>query len=126
MLNPLLTKNFNASGAIAACRIVKFGATDELMAQASAAADKQVGVSTSLAAADGEPVDVILAGVAEVTYGGNVTRGDLLTSDANGKAVVAAPAAGANVRIIGEAMKSGVLDDVGAVDLSAKGSMQGA
>jgi hypothetical protein len=124
MLNPILTKNFNAGAAVPAFRIVKMGADDNNVTPAAAATDLSVGVSTSLAAAINEPVDVILQGVAEVTYGGAVTRGQLLTSDANGKAVAAAPAAGANNRVIGVAMVSGVLDDVGCV-LISQGSVQG-
>jgi hypothetical protein len=125
MLNPILTKNFNAGAAVNAFRIVKMGADDNNVIQAAAATDALVGVSTCLAAASAEPVDVILSGVAEVTYGGNVTRGALLTSDANGKAVAAAPAAGANVAVIGRALVSGVDGDVGCV-LLAPGQIQGA
>lgn len=110
-------KGFLAGGAIAAKRIVKFGSSDTAVVQASAATDSLIGVS-DLAAASGAQVDVVLAGVAIVEYGGNVTRGALLTADSNGKAVAAAPAATVSNRIVGIAMVSGVSGDLGAVHLS--------
>lgn len=119
-----LIKNFKAGAAIAAFRFLKFGADDNTVVQAAAATDAIIGVSGELAAAAGEPCDVHLGDVAEVSYGGNVARGDLLTSDADGKAVAAAPAAGVNNRTGGVAMRDGVLNDVGAV-LVAPGRVQG-
>lgn len=119
-----LIKNFKAEAAVSKFRIVKFGAADEQALQAAAVGDAMFGVSLELDAAIGEPFDVALSGLADVVYGGNVARGDFLTSDANGKAVAAAPAAGVNNRVIGIAMVSGVLDDIGVVDL-APGRIQG-
>lgn len=113
MLNPILSKAFDAGAAVPAYTIIKLGANDGTAVPSAAATDALLGVSTSLPAALGERVDAILVGVAEVRYGGPVTRGDLLTSDANGKAVKAV--AGAGVRTIGVAMQSGVADDVGSV-----------
>ena len=94
------------------------------MLAAAAVSDKLTGVSTDISSAINERCDVILGGIADVLYGGVVTRGDLLTSDASGRAVVAAPVAGANNRIIGFALVSGVLNDVGSVDIS-QSMMQG-
>ena len=64
-------------------------------------------------AANGDAVDVIKSGIADVIYGGTVTRGDYLTSNATGFAVVAV--AGDNV--IGTAELSGVSGDLGAVHI---------
>lgn len=125
MLNPVTIKNFVAGAAIAAYRIVKFDSDDNTVIQSAAATDAVLGVATSLPAASGERVDVILNGIAEVEYGGNVTRGALLTADSDGKAVAAAPSAGVNNRIIGIAYKSGVSGDIGSV-LLTQGIMQGA
>jgi hypothetical protein len=119
MLNPLLTKAYDASGAVGAYLCVKFAAADGVVSVATAGADKVIGVSTSLAAADGERVDVIRTGIAEVIYGGNVTRGDLLMAGAGGKAVLLVP--GAGVRCLGVAEVSGVANDVGSVLLSPAG-----
>ncbi len=126
MLNPLLTKSFKNGGAIVTrYRIVKFGSDDDTVVQAAAATDSLIGVADSLgAAATDTRVEVIINGIAEVEYGGNVTRGALLTADSDGKAVAAAPTAGSNVRIIGVAAQSGVAGDIGSVILS-HGSMQG-
>ncbi len=113
MANRGLVKSYTAGGAISPNRIVKFGAADYTVLQGAAATDSLVGVTVPLlTVAQGETVDVIHDGIADVEYGGNVTRGDLLTSDANGKAVTAAPVAGANARIIGTALVSGVAGDI--------------
>lgn len=120
-----LIKNCAAGGAIAPYTYVKFGADDDTVVAAADDGDAIIG-STGMLGADaaGERVDVHLTGLAEVTFGGAVTRGDLTTSDANGHAVTAAPAAGANARTGGTAMVSGVLGDVGLV-LLERGSVQG-
>lgn len=122
--NPGLILTHTASGAITANRFVKFGSGDRIVSQTTAATDAILGVS-NLGAADGKDVDVVTTGVFPVTYGGTVTRGDLLTSDSSGRAIVAAPAAGVNHRIGGMAMVSGVVGDLGSVRLSP-GSFQGA
>ncbi|WP_374569680.1 capsid cement protein [Phenylobacterium sp.] len=111
-----------AGAAIAPRRYVKFSA-DRTVIQATAATDAIIGVSDSLgAAAQGDRVEVYVLGAElEVEAGGNITRGDELTSDANGKAVAAAPAAGATCRTAGVAMGSYVAGDV-AEYLAAPGS----
>jgi hypothetical protein len=119
-----LIKSYNAEGAIAAYTIVKMGANDFGVAQAVAATDKLVGVTREIAAVLNEPVDVVHEGIANVKAGGPITRGDLITSDASGNAVTAAPGAGTNNRIIGFARMSGVAGDVIEVMLSL-GSFQG-
>jgi len=124
MRNHDFVKGFIAGGTVAARRIVKFGSGDTAVVQAAAATDSLIGVS-DLGAALNESVSVIMGGVAAVEYGGNVTRGQLLTADSNGKAVAAAPAAGVNNRVIGVAMLSGVSGDIGSV-LINPGAFQGA
>ena len=117
-------KQYIAETAVGANLIVKPGSTDDYQVQSAAATDYLIGVSGNVAGAAGERVDVIREGIADVVFGGAVTRGAPLTSDANGKAVVAAPSAGSNVRIIGFAEVSGVSGDIGSVYLSP-GVMQG-
>ena len=115
MNNPGLIKSFMATAAIAAFRIVKFGATDTEVTQAAAAGDAMMGVSNLVVpTAAGQRVDIVMTDVTEVEYGGNITRGDLLTSDAAGKAVVAAT----TNNVIGMAMVSGVAGDIGSVLIS--------
>lgn len=111
---------YTAGGTIAGGRIVKFGSDDKTVVQASAATDKGIGISRIVGSdsySTGNRVDVVRIGVAEVTYGGNVTRGDLLTSDADGKAIVVTDAlrAAADVRVVGVAEESGVAGDIGSV-----------
>lgn len=115
MHNPTLIKTFWAGAAIAARRLVKFGSDDNNVIQAAAATDAVLAVANNLGAASGERVDVVMDGIAEVEYGGTVTRGDPLTSDSSGRAVTAAPATGTNNRIIGFALCSGVVGDIGCV-----------
>lgn len=107
-----LIKSFRAPAAIAARTIVKFGAADDSVATATAAADMSIGVTGELAAAAGERCDIHMNDIAEVRYGGAVTRGDPLTADGTGRAITAAPGAGVKVRIIGFAMASGAADDI--------------
>lgn len=111
-----LTKPYTAGGTIAARRIVKFGAADGVVLQAAAVGDKLIGVSSDLGSVSGERQDVFMVGnIAEVDFGGTIARGDPITSDASGKAVTAAPAAGTNNYCVGHAEVSGVAGDVGTV-----------
>lgn len=118
MSNVILARNFKAEAAIPAFTLVKPGAADGNVLAAAAVGDAIIGVTTDIPAALGERTDVILTGVADVVYGGPVVRGDWLTADALGRAVTAAPAAGANNNVIGRALVSGVLGDVGSVTLA--------
>lgn len=124
MANPGLMKPYVAGAAITKFRIVVFGAADGVVIQAAASTDKLIGVAEAFGAATGERIDIVRTGLADVEYGGGVTRGDLLTADANGKAITAAPAAAANAQIIGRAEVSGVAGDIGSVLIGA-GTVQG-
>jgi hypothetical protein len=124
-----LLHNFTAGGNIFPWRIVKFGSADYQVLQASANSDLMFGVSyfpqasndplkpgdslTNIKVIANERLDVVMTHVAEVEYGAAVTRGQYLTSDASGRAIPAVP--GAGVRVIGMAMLSGVLGDIGSV-----------
>ncbi len=135
MHNPVLTKNFTAGAAVTKRRIVKFGAADHTAVQAAATGDAMFGVAAELDAASGGRFDVHVVGIAEVEYGDDITRGDLLTADSDGKAVPvtrhthAENAAGAYaqdaetgeasaIRVIGTAMVSGADGDIGSVQIS--------
>lgn len=125
MRNHGLIKNYTAEAAIAAYRLVKFGAADGGVLIAAAAGDKIVGVNDRLAAAAaGDRIDIIRSGIAEVEYGGAVAAGDLLISDASGRAIAATAVAGTNTRTIGIAEVAGVVGDIGSV-LLVPGSFQG-
>ncbi len=112
MANPGLIKTYDASGAIAAYTVVKFTTTDFQVAQAAAVGDALCGITTEVAAADTERVDVIHDGIAYVLAGGTIAAGDPLTVDSSGRAVKAAPATGVNNNCIGRARQSAVVGDV--------------
>ncbi len=108
----LNAKNYVAEAATGAFLIAALGATDGTAKQAAAATDPIVGVFEELDHTVGARADVIRSGPARVRYGGVVTRGAPLTSNGAGRAVVANPAAGSNVRIIGHADVAGVDGDI--------------
>lgn len=111
----VLNTNGVAGAAVEPFRIVKFSDADGKYIQAAAATDLLVGVSESLAAAEGERIDVCRIGIAAVRYGGTVVRGQKLTSDADGKAVAVTKDGD---QVIGTAEVSGVANDIGAVLLA--------
>jgi Uncharacterized conserved protein (DUF2190) len=124
MSNPILLKNFTAGAAINAYRIVKISATDTVVL-AAAATDSLIGVNADIAPALNERCDVVLMGIAFVEAGAAVAAGAMVTADALGRGVVAAPAAGSNVRVIGFALEAATAaGDVIRVALEA-GVMQG-
>jgi hypothetical protein len=123
-MSRFLTINRAASAAIAQFRVVRLTA-DLTIAQSAAATDAHVGVCAQPGgAAINTRCDFAVSGIVEAEFGGTVTRGDLLTSDASGRVITATAAAGANVRVIGLAMVSGVVGDVQEILLS-QGSFQG-
>lgn len=115
MTQLVLDTNGVAGAAINPYRILKFGNADGKWQQAAAATDLLAGVSGPLTIASGERVDVKRIGIAEVEYGGTITRGQKLTTDANGKAVAATSDGD---QIIGIAEVSGVAGDIGSVLLA--------
>lgn len=104
-----LQKTFYAGATVAANRIVKPGADNTKVVVGAAATDKLIGVSDSLGGATGEPIDVILDGIALVKAGGSIAMGDLVTSDASGQGVATTTAAN---RYIGVAMEDAASGDL--------------
>lgn len=81
--------------------------------QATAATDKLLGVTDEMGAtAAGQTFDITEVGLADVRAGGTFADGDPLTSDANGKAVLAAKQAGVTVFVVGFARSAAVADDI--------------
>ena len=102
MSNRILTKTYVAEGATPRRRIVRFGTGKGSVTLGAAATDDLVGVTDHTAdTASGARVDVHRAGLVEVEAGAAFAKGKPLTTDGTGRAIAAAPAAGANVRIIG-------------------------
>lgn len=112
-----LTKTYNAEAAIGKYTIAKFGASDGGVLPGAASTDLLIGVTRDLGVTAGDitaganRIEVVREGITPVVLGGTVTRGQWLTSDATGKAVAAAPAAGVNAECIGKAEASGVAGD---------------
>lgn len=122
--NPELSIERVAEGAIADGIILKQGTAGLQVAPAAAATDKLIGVSEH-AADDGTGVRLQVGGRAKLKAGGTIAAGDLLTSDASGQAVAAAPATGVNNRIIGYALDAAVSGDFFS-GMIFPGSVQGA
>ncbi len=111
----ILEKTLKCTVAITtAYTIAKFGADDEHASLAIAATDPLMGIFQHITADADEPVRVMLEGISRVVYGGTVTRGQDLTCDASGRAVAAVE----GDSIIGQAMVSGVVGDIGFVHIN--------
>ena len=108
---PGFVRSYTADGAIGANLIVKPGGSDGTMALATGATDALMGVLLELDAADGDRIDIVRDGIADILYGGDIAMGDPLTSDSQGRAIAAT--LGQNV--IGNAEVSGSLGDIGQV-----------
>lgn len=99
------TSGFTAASDLSAKEgyIVKFGTTANTITLAGAG-DKALGVLCN-APTSGSAASVIVSGGGTAIAGGTISQGDLVKSDANGKAVVATSP---DDNIIGEAMESAV------------------
>lgn len=124
-MNPFV-KTFSAAGTIAHRRIVTFNANDGEVAQATGPTQRLAGVLDCPGGAVlGQRVDVVLFGPAEIDFAGTVLPGAYITSDADGKAVAAAPATGVNNFLAGRALVNAAAGDI-ARTLVNPGMMQGA
>ena len=113
-MKPTFTRSFEASAAIAGCRIVVFSdtAASSKVAQAAAATTPAIGVSDAMGAPSGGLCDVHLAGEVPLQLGGTVTAGAPLMADANACGIAAAAAASTTRRVIGFALEPGVAGDI--------------
>ncbi len=69
-------------------RFVLMNATDyQVAGMSSAATERPVGILQNDPTVAGQAAEVAYSGAAKVEYGGNVTAGDTLVSDDNGKAI---------------------------------------
>lgn len=103
-----IVNKYTAEGAITKFRFVKFGSTDSQVIQASAVTDRIVGVYIGPSdAANTDSVLICELGECFLEVDGAIGRGMTLTTDANGKGVNAAPAAGTNNKAGARAQISG-------------------
>jgi len=107
--------SYLCEGVIPPYRLANFGVADNSSKQAVDAASPLIGVTQIVGGEDGLQVDICRDGLPEVQYGGVVTKGDRLTSDADGKAIATVTAGD---WVIGIAEVSGVEDDIGMVFIS--------
>jgi predicted RecA/RadA family phage recombinase len=106
MSNILLSKSFQAAAAINAYTLVKHAAADDQVQAAAAGADLVIGATQDVAPAIGERVDIAMSGITYITAGAAIARGARLMSDASGRVITAAAAAGTNVNTVGVALEA--------------------
>ena len=106
-----ITTNHYAPVGLSARCLVKHGSTDGHALTADGPTNRFLGVATDIDTDADRNGDVIRTGFALVIYGGTVARGQPLTSDANGHAVVAV----AGNEVAGYAEVSGAAGDVGSI-----------
>lgn len=119
-----LIKNYTATAAIAPFRIVAF--STELTDRNYAKVKPATGGNDALAGIIGiigtvkanERVDVYKGDIQTLEFGGDILPGDPITSDAEGRGIKAAPAAGTAIRIIGFAEEPGEEGSQGAVHIN--------
>lgn len=124
-MNPFV-KTFVAAVDLAHRAIVEFTANDGEVTLSTTASGPIAGVVDHPGGAKtGERVDVVLFGPAEVVAGGAILPGRFFVAGAGGKAVAAAPAAGANNVIGGRVLVGAANNDIVKAFINP-GSMQGA
>lgn len=123
-LNPSY-RNYVAGADLTRFRIAKYDTTAGQVVLASAATDAFAGVIAELSPLSGQRVDIAKAGIAPVEAGAAFAQGAPLTSDAQGRAIAAAPATGANVRFIGFAEEAATAAGDIVNYLAAPGFVQG-
>ncbi|RYB02035.1 hypothetical protein D3272_22990 [Lichenibacterium ramalinae] len=104
-----------AAGAIAPWSIAAFTGNRNEVAQATGSTTGLAGITDYLgidAVCADRMVDLQLTEVADVKAGGTIAPGDPITSDANGAAIKAVKAVGAEVFCIGIAQEPAVVGDV--------------
>lgn len=120
-----IEKAVKCAGEIAAAyTIAKFGPDDHTLDVAGGSTDGLVGVFQHATSGAGEEVRVMLTGISRIVLGGQVSRGDWLTSDPEGKGVKAEPSAGTNASVVGISLASGASGDIIPV-LFKQGVIQG-
>lgn len=107
-------KTYRGGAAVRPYRLVVCGDDDDTVIEATGGTAPLLGISIELAAEAGERVDIALRGLAETLFGGTVTRGALITSDAEGRAMAAA----GGDHVAGLALTSAVSGDIGPVLLA--------
>jgi Uncharacterized conserved protein (DUF2190) len=106
MARPGLTFSYTAEMALPARRFVKHGAADGRVTLATDGAVPILGAAEQIPTKIGFTVDVIHTECAVIEAGAAVARSSVVSSDATGRAIVAAPAAGVNMWAAGVALEA--------------------
>ncbi|MEA3533719.1 hypothetical protein [Rhizobium sp. CC-YZS058] len=108
-----IVRAFTAAGAIGHRRLVKYTANDGEVALATASTDIIAGVTDyPNGASNGQRIDVVLDGPADIEAGGVMTPGAAITADGTGRAVAAAPGAGVNAFVAGRTLVNTAAGDI--------------
>lgn len=105
-----LAKAFVAKAAVPKYSIVRFSATDGQVEVATADSNSLIGVSGETDTAAGEVADIFMTGIQDIELAGTANQGNLVTTNASGKAVAVTPGAGVNS--IGYLLQGGVSGDI--------------
>ncbi|EPA9110263.1 capsid cement protein [Serratia liquefaciens] len=108
---PVLTTAHKVEAATLSRQLVIHGTVDDEITPAVDGSKLIIGVTSAIGNDIGEAADVIRSGLAAVRYGADVTAGQPLTADAEGRAIPAA----AGDFYIGFAEYPGAEDDLGSV-----------
>lgn len=103
--NPQMIHTWTADGAVTRNRFVETGTNDEDAAMVNGLGDQVIGVALETAA-DNASVQVAHGGIVIVDSGAAVTRGNLVRSDASGRAVAYTPGVATATRAAGVALES--------------------
>lgn len=90
--------------------IATVGGSNDTFAVANGDSSMPMGVFQHTTNAAGEDVRIMISGVTPVVYGATISRGQLLKSDANGRAV---PVTTVGDHVLGRATVSGNAGDIG-------------
>ncbi|CCG07794.1 DUF2190 family protein [Pararhodospirillum photometricum] len=113
----MFVKSYRAKTAIRPYRIVTYPQAGGI-SEAQGGTASLLGCSIETGADAKGVVDIALSNLAEVRFGGTVAAGEPVTADAEGCAVKAAPASGAQVFVLGFAVEASVSGDIGDVRVS--------
>lgn len=104
---PILTRSITAAGPIAVKRFINFAKGQNAVAGAAV-----LGVSDYAASGAGKQIAVTVLGVAEVETGAAVAEGDIIKSDATGRAIPQGGAGATVARALSAAAGAGGTIDV--------------
>jgi hypothetical protein len=112
--NNQIVEQGQASGAIPAFTIVAKGTTSDgtCVPAITTGTQKLWGVSPNYSVASGAMLPITTGGIAQITAGGSIVNGDILTNDTNGYAITATNFSSNKYNTIGVANRSASTGDI--------------